>query len=330
MDAFRTQAINLMNEDPWCISLDSPQRQQILSVLECGEYVEDSILDIIFPDIISSFRIVVYANCGSNVSARSYESNNCTHTMIGTLFLHNSYHYTVMHNNSSLSEVPVTKHQLFKLEPRMSSDRYPFHLIQNGTHMESPLGRETSPSPSIHIQRSLKEPDSLQVPKVLHEWTIIKSLDSKAWYSYSIARHFVSLYPGNKFKQLIDSYNLHRPCGISSSRHGSIRPFPSNIDLGYNLLNIPQLGLQEACLNEIHPHIRELAIKMISRNNRCLVIHIAAILRMHPLALEADLVEAALRLLSCTDCHKDKTLVLLSLLSQENEVDADVFKLIFP
>jgi hypothetical protein len=294
MEAFRTQATNLIKEDPWCISLDSPQRQQILSVLEHGAYVEDSILDIIFPDIISSFRIVIYANCGSNVSARSYESNKCTHTKVGTLFLHNSEHYTVMYNNSSLVEVPVTKHQLFKLEPQASYDLYPIHLIQDGAHVESPLGK------------SLDIDDSLQVPKVLHEWTITKSLDSKAWYSYSMARYFVSLFPGNEFKQLIDSYNLHKPCGIASSHLGCIRPFPSNIDLGYNLLNIPQLGLQEACLNDMHPHIKELAIRMLSRNNRCLVIHIAALLRIHPLTLEADLVEAALRLLSCSDCHKDK------------------------
>ena len=167
MEAFRTQAINLIKEDPWCISFGSPQRQQILSVLEHGAYVEDSILDIIFPDIISSFRIVVYANCGSNVSARSYESNNCTHTKVGTLFLQDSEHYTVMYNNLSLVEVPVTKHQLFKLEPQTSYDLYPIHLIQNGVHVESLLGKEKLSSPLSNIQ-SLDANDSLQVPKVLH------------------------------------------------------------------------------------------------------------------------------------------------------------------
>jgi len=152
MDAFRTQATKLINEDLWCISKDSPQRQQILSVLEYGKYVEDSILDIIFPDIISPFRIVVYANIGSNVSARSYESNICTHTTTGTLFLHDSQHYTVMLNNSSLSEVPITKHQLFKLEPHASYDRYPFHPILNGAHMELSLEKEIRSSSTSHIR----------------------------------------------------------------------------------------------------------------------------------------------------------------------------------
>ena len=48
------------------------------------------------------------------------------------------------------------------------------------------------------------------------------------------------------------------------------------------------------------------------------------------MTLEADLVEAALRLLSCTDCHKEKIPILKSILSQEGEANADIFKLIFP
>jgi len=160
--------------------------------------------------------------------------------------------------------------------------------------------------------------------------SIINSLDSKAWYSYSIARYIVSLYPGTKFKQLCDSYNLYNPNGVPSSRRGSIYPFPSNIDLGYNILSIKQLGSLEGCLINVRPEIKELVSKMLSRNNRCLVIHISAVLRIHPLALEADLVEAALRLLSCTDCHKEKIPILISILSQEGEVNADIFKSIFP
>ena len=325
MEAFRTQAINRIKEDPGCIAFGSPLRQPILSVLEYGAYVEDSILDIIFPDIISPFRIIVYANVGSKLSARSYESGTFTCTKVGTLFLQDSEHYTVMYNNSSLAGVPVTKHKLFKLVPQTSYDLYPIHPVQNGVHVESLSGE--LPSPPI---QSPDANDSLQVPKVLHESMIIKSLDSKAWYSYSLARYFVSLFPGNKFKQLINSHDLHKPLGIASSRLGCARPFPSNIDLGYSLLNIPQLGLQEVSLGDLHPDIKELAIKMLSRKNRCLVIHIAAVLRIHPLTLEADLIEAALRLLSCSDCHKEKILVLMALLSQEKEVDADIFKLIFP
>ena len=237
--------------------------------------MEDSILDIIFPDIISSFRIIVYANVGSDVSARSYESNICTHTKTGTLFLRNSDHYTVMHDNSSLSEVPITKHQLFKLAPQESYDRYPFYLIQRGVHIESSLEKGICSASTSQIRNSSRIPALPQVPNATHELAVIKSLDDKAWYSYSIARYIVSLYPGTKFRQICDSYNLYKPTPVS--RRGSAYPFPSNIDLGYNILSIKQLGSLEGCLTNVRPEIKELVVKMLSRNNRCLVIHISAL-----------------------------------------------------
>ena len=271
----------------------------------------------------------MYANVGSNVSARSYESNICTHTKTGTLFLHDSDHYTVMHDNSSLLEVPITKHQLFKLVPHESYDRYPFYLIQKGVHIEPSLEKGICSTSTSHIRNSSKIPALPQVPNALHELSVIKSLDDKAWYSYSIARYIVSLYPGTKFR-LCDSYNLYKPNGIPASRRGSAYPFPSNIDLGYNILSIKQLGSLEGCLTNVRPEIKEFVGKMLSRNNRCLVIHISAVLKIRPLTLEADLVQAALRLLSCTDCHKEKVPILMSILSQDGEVNADIFKLIFP
>ena len=57
---------------------------------------------------------------------------------------------------------------------------------------------------------------------------------------------------------------------------------------------------------------------------------IGACLGIYPLILEAQLIEGATRLLSCKDCHYSKLDILKSILSQHDQVNADILKLVFP
>ena len=73
MDAFKAEAIAYVTKNPNAIKDGSPHASPLLSLFLYGSYVEEAILEVIFPDILRKFRIVIYANSNLGVSASSYQ-----------------------------------------------------------------------------------------------------------------------------------------------------------------------------------------------------------------------------------------------------------------
>jgi hypothetical protein len=160
----------------------------------------------------------------------------------------------------------------------------------------------------------------------------IAEMDHKASYSVTLARRIVSNIPSTKLHcipQSVKYVNRTRSWNLSSYIDIT-DPLPAMVDLGYSLLANPDLNMDNAISGNSHPDIKPILLRMVARCNRCFVIHIAATLGIHPLLLEAELVEGATRLLSCKDCHRSKIPILKSVLSQDGQVNADILRLVFP
>ena len=155
--------------------------------------------------------------------------------------------------------------------------------------------------------------------------------DHKASYSVTLARRIASNTPSTELRCIppcVKYVNRSRNWNLSSYIDIT-EPLPTMVDLGYSLLMNPDLNIDNVINNNSHPDIKSILLRMVARCNRCFVIHIAATLGIHPLLLEADLVEGATRLLSCKDCHQSKIHILKSILSQDCQVNADILRLVF-
>ena len=273
----------------------------------------------IFPDILKKFRIVIYANSNLGASASSYQQELGLNLTVVSLFIQDSEHYTVLLDNHDLRHVPVRT--VSRDSPLPSWEHVlplsPFYLVD---HTLSVPDRS----------KSALDPSSIQA--ILEENGCVSKFSPDAFYSPTLSRKIVSTFSQLALRALQDNLRF-----VENSRHWKLNsfaeissPFPQSTDLGFSLLSNPDFNLKSALVEPIHPDVMLIQQKTISRSNRCFVIHIAACLGIHPLILEADLIEGAIRLLSCKDCHYSKLDILKSILSRDDQVNADILKLVFP
>ena len=236
-----------------------------------------------------------------------------------SLFAQDSDHYTVLLNNQDLRHVPA---RTVSRDSPLPSWEYvpplsPFHPVD---HTSSMPCKPKSALDAASIQTILEENDCVSKfsPEASYSPFLIRKIVST--FSYSAPR---IIQDSLRFVENPRRWNLNSFAEISKT-------FPQSTDLGFSLLSNPDFNMIAALKETIHPDVKLIQQKIISRSNRCFVIHIAACLGIHPLILEAQLVEGATRLLLCNDCHYSKHDILKSILSQDDHVNADILKLVFP
>ena len=319
MDEFKAEAISCVTKNPELVKEGSPYASPLWSLFLHGSYIEEALLEVIFPDILKKFRVVIYANSDLGVSALSYQQKLDLNLTVVSLFIQDSEHYTVLLDNRDLRHVPV---RTVSRDSPLPSWDYPL-----------------PPSPFFPIDHShfvLDRPkttlDPAVIQVILEENDSVSKFSSDACYSSTLSRKIVSsfsqLAPRALQKHLRFAENP-RQWKLNSFADIS-KPFPQSTDLGFSLLSNPDFNLESALDDPICSDVMHIQHKIISRSNRCFVIHIAACLGIHPLMLEADLIDGAIRLLSCKDCHHSKCDILKSILSQDHQVNADILKLVFP
>jgi hypothetical protein len=319
MDEFKAEATAYVTKNPNAIKDGSPHASPLLSLFLYSSYVEEAILEVIFPDILRKFRIVIYANSDLGVSASSYQQELGPNLVVVSLFIQNSEHYTVLLNNLDFRNVPV---RTVSRDSPLPSWEYvlppsPFHPLNH--------------SSSIHWKpKCILDASSIQ--NIIEENDQVAMVSPEFSYSPSLARMIASSFSTRAPRSIQDSLRF-----IDSHNHWNINSFaqilkapPQSTDLGYNLLSNPDFNMKDASDDPSYPGIKPIQQKIISRSNRCFVIHIAACLGIHPLILEAQLVDGATRLLLCSDCHNSKIDILKSIISQDSHVNADILRLVFP
>ena len=319
MDEFKAEAILYVTKNPDSIKEGSPYASPLLSLFLHGSYIEEAILEVIFPDILKKFRIVIYANSNLGVSASSYQQELGLNLMVVSLFIQDSEHYTVLLDNRDLRHVPVRTVSIDSPLPSWDHALPP-----------SPFYPVDQTHPMLDRPKATLDPAAIQA--ILEENGCVSKFSTDAFYSSTVSRKIVSsfsqlapraLQNNLKFVDNPRQWKLNSFAEISNS-------FPQSTDLGFSLLSNPDFNLKSALIEPIHPDVMLIQQKIISRSNRCFVIHIAACLGIHPLILEADLIDGAIRLLSCKDCHHSKLDILKSILFQDDQVNAVILKLVFP
>jgi len=319
MDEFKAEAIAYVTKNPNAIKDGSPYASPLLSLFLYSSYVEEAILEVIFPDILRKFRIVIYANSDLGVSASSYQQELGLDLVVVSLFVQNSDHYTVLLNNLHLINVPV---RTVSRDSPLPSWEYvlppsPFHPVNHSSSMPC--------RPKCVL-------DATSIQTIIEENDRVSKVSSESSYSPFLAKMIVSTFTFQAPKIIQDSLRF-----IDTPKRWNLNSFteiskalPQSTDLGFSLLSNPDYNMKAALEDPLHPDINLIQQKIISRSNRCFVIHIAACLGIHPMILEAQLVEGTTWLLSCNDCHHSKLDILKSIMSQDGYIMRIFLNLSFP